>query len=175
MNLFARGMGGFFSDVANNKWGMPGRLGVQSVLLALEAIFVIIFSQTKTLAAAIIVMVIFSFFVQAAEGSSFGIVPYVDEPHTGSVTGIVGAGGNVGAVCFSLVFKYMSNDKNSLMIMGGTVLISAVLSLFIRIEGYNSLFFCPFSSPEVAVPDEEAAARQNRDARLEDASSGSDG
>ena len=139
-------MGGFFSDVANHKWGMSGRLVVQAVLLAMEGIFVIIFSQTGTLAGAIFVMILFSFFVQSSEGSTYGIVPYVDEPHTGSVTGIVGAGGNVGAVCFGLAFKFMGNDKNALMIMGGTALVSSVLSVFVRIEGHQSLFFSPFSS-----------------------------
>jgi MFS transporter, NNP family, nitrate/nitrite transporter len=72
MNLMARGMGGFFSDVANHKWGLQGRLIVQSVLLAMEGIFVIVFSQTRTLAAAIVVMLFFSFFVQASEGSTYG-------------------------------------------------------------------------------------------------------
>lgn len=72
MNLMARGMGGFFSDVANHKRGLQGRLIVQSVLLATEGIFVIVFSQTSTLAAAIAVMLFFSFFVQASEGSTYG-------------------------------------------------------------------------------------------------------
>eukprot|EP00957_Ditylum_brightwellii_P201953 15327940-Ditylum_brightwellii.AAC.1 len=34
----------------------------------------------------------------AAEGTSYGIVPYVNPPCTGSIAGIVGAGGNTGAV-----------------------------------------------------------------------------
>jgi len=50
----------------------------------------------------VLIIVIFSSFVQAAEGSSYGIVPYVNPPVTGSIDGIVGAGGNTGAVCFGL-------------------------------------------------------------------------
>lgn len=87
MNLFARGMGGFASDMANEKWAMPGRLWAQTLCLAFEGAFVLIFASTKSLAGAIVTMVFFSIFVNAAEGTSFGIVPYVDPPNTGSVTG----------------------------------------------------------------------------------------
>jgi nitrate/nitrite transporter NarK len=69
MNLFARGLGGYGSDLANHKWGMPGRLWAQTICLAIEGGFVLIFVNTKSLAGAILVMVIFSTFVQAAEGT----------------------------------------------------------------------------------------------------------
>ena len=83
MNLFTRGLGGFFSDKANAKYGMRGRLWTQAIFLLGEGIMVLIFAHTKKLGLAIFVMVIFSSFVQAAEGSSFGIVPYIDPPATG--------------------------------------------------------------------------------------------
>merc|ERR1712125_123156 len=100
MNLFARGLGGFCSDKLNAKMGMKGRLLTQLFLLLAEGGLVLIFAVTKQLAAAIVVMLIFSIMVQAAEGSTYGIVPYVNPPATGSIAGIVGAGGNTGAVCF---------------------------------------------------------------------------
>jgi hypothetical protein len=43
--------------------------------------------------------------MQAANGSCFALVPYVSE-HVGSVSGIVGAGGNLGAMCFALMFLF---------------------------------------------------------------------
>lgn len=70
MNLFARGAGGLFSDIANFKYGITGRVYTQAILLVFEGIFVIVFSLTHTLAAAIVVVVLFSFFVQASEGST---------------------------------------------------------------------------------------------------------
>ena len=103
MNLVARGVGGWASDKANAKFGMRGRLWVQTILLALEGAMVLIFANTGKLGGAIVVMVFFSIFVQAAEGSSYGIVPYVNPPVTGSIAGIVGAGGNTGAVGFGMV------------------------------------------------------------------------
>ena len=49
---------------------------------------------------------LFSVCVQAAEGLSFGIVPYISRPALGVVSGMVGAGGNGGAVAMlNLFFK----------------------------------------------------------------------
>ena len=72
MNLFARGCGGLISDKFNSKLGMRGRLLWQSTCLLLEGIMVVLFSQVKSLALAISVLVFFSIFVQAAEGSTYG-------------------------------------------------------------------------------------------------------
>ena len=69
MNLFARGLGGFFSDMANAKCGMRGRIWVQTVFLAAEGALVLIFANSKDLAGAIVIMLFFSLFVQAAKGS----------------------------------------------------------------------------------------------------------
>ena len=46
----------------------------------------------------LVVMVCFSLCVQAAEGLHYGIVPYVSRPALGIVSGMVGAGGNLGGV-----------------------------------------------------------------------------
>ena len=105
MNLFARGLGGFLSDILNSKRGMRGRLWLQTLSLLTEGALVIVFSKTLTLGGAIAAMIAFSIFVQAAEGSTYGIVPYVNPSVTGSVSGIVGAGGNVGGVGFAIHFS----------------------------------------------------------------------
>lgn len=138
MNLFARGVGGFSSDKLNSKMGMRGRLVIQTVCLLVEGVMVLWFSVTKSLGLAIFILVIFSTFVQAAEGSTYGIVPYVDPPSTGSIAGIVGAGGNTGAVCFGLCFRQL-NDKSAFQIMGFSILVSAVMSAFVCIKGHRGL------------------------------------
>jgi len=155
MNLFARGLGGFLSDYGNKKMGMRGRLWAQTVCLIAEGILVLVFAQTNSLGAAITVMVFFSLFVQAAEGTSYGIVPYVDPPATGSISGIIGAGGNTGAVCFGLGFRNLEY-KTAFMIMGFTILGSAALSLGIFIKGHAGLI-CGEDAPQektetLAVP-----------------------
>jgi NNP family nitrate/nitrite transporter-like MFS transporter len=100
--------------------------------------FWLIFATTDTLAGAVIVLVMFSLFVQAAEGAVYGIVPYVDPANMGSVIGIVGAGGNVGAVCFGLTFRNLDYEK-AFVIMGCAIIASSFLSVFIHIEGHAGL------------------------------------
>ena len=138
MNLFARGIGGFCSDMFSASRGMRGRLWVQVVLLLAEGGLVCVFSTTRTLASAIVVMVLFSIFVQAAEGSTYAIVPYVDYAVTGSIAGVVGAGGNVGGVIFSLLFREFDN-RTSFLVMGCLVLASAFLTALIAVPGHRSL------------------------------------
>lgn len=140
MNLFARGVGGFSSDKLNAKMGMRGRLIVQTTCLVVEAAMVLWFSVTTNLGLAIFILVIFSSFVQAAEGSTYGIVPYVDPASTGSIAGIVGAGGNTGAVAFGLCFRQL-NDKTAFLIMSISIFVSAALSVFVGIKGHRSLLW----------------------------------
>lgn len=133
MNLFARGAGGFLSDRASERMGMRGRVLAQAVVLVMEGILVLVFAQTASLNSAIVAMIFFSIFVQAAEGTSFGIVPYIDPPHTGSVSGIIGAGGNVGAVAFGMAFREL-DYASAFFIMGVSILVSAMLAPFIKIH-----------------------------------------
>ena len=139
MNLFARGLGGFVSDYCNVHWEMQGRIAIHALLLLGEGALVLVFANTNTLGAAIVTMVFFSIFVQASEGTSYAIVPYIDPPNTGSVSGIVGAGGNVGAVAFGLVFRQL-DYRDAFIVMGFTIIGSSLLSGIIFIPGYSSLF-----------------------------------
>jgi len=159
MNLFARGLGGFLSDKMSAKMGMKGRLIAQTVCLFFEGIMVLVFATTTNLGVAIFVLVLFSTFVQAAEGSSYGIVPYVNPPVTGSIAGIVGAGGNSGAVAFGMCFREL-DYKEAFAIMGFFILGSSLLSPLIRIPGQSTLLLPELkgSAPEVIqAPDVEAA------------------
>lgn len=90
-------------------------------------------------------MIIFSTIVQSAEGSTYGIVPYVNPPVTGSIAGVVGAGGNVGAVRFGLGFRQM-DTLSAFYLMAGCVLGSGttgILGVFICIKGHSGPVFSP--------------------------------
>lgn len=64
---------------------------------------------------------------------------YVDPPNLGSVTGIVGAGGSVGAVAFGPTIRQLENNKKVSPIMGGVALGGSILSLFIAIDGHEGI------------------------------------
>ena len=136
----------FKTGMSPARMGMHRRLWWQSICLVIESVVVLIFANTQSLGLAIFIMVIFSSFVQAAEGSSYGIVPYVNPPVTGSIVGNVGAGGNTGAVCFGLSFRNLET-KQAFVLMGSCIIGSGVLSLFILIKGHAGLI-TGYDSPE---------------------------
>mmetsp|Transcript_23314 Transcript_23314/g.45469 ORF Transcript_23314/g.45469 Transcript_23314/m.45469 type:complete len:486 (+) Transcript_23314:122-1579(+) len=129
MNLFARAWGGMISDWAYFRWGMTGRKYAHILLTCGEGIMLVIFSRMPNLGAAIFMMIIFSLFVQSAEGSTFGIVPYVDPKNTGGVCGFVGAGGNIGAVAWGFLFLGIGNFADGYMILGFIVFAVGLLGI----------------------------------------------
>ncbi|KAL7472197.1 hypothetical protein ACHAXS_012580 [Conticribra weissflogii] len=139
MNLFARGLGGFLSDVSNVYSGMRGRLIWQLVCFVLEGIFVVVFSKARSLAGAVTALITFSLFVQGAEGSTFGIVPYLNPGLTGTIAGIIGAGGNAGAVIFSILFRQF-DYRTAFFWMGAATIAISTLSCLVWIRGYQGLF-----------------------------------
>ena len=73
-------------------------------------------------------------------GTCYGIVPYVDSANTGSVAGIVGAGGNVGAVILGILF--MTHDYDAAMeYMGWFTVGTSFITPLIVIRGYKGIMF----------------------------------
>jgi NNP family nitrate/nitrite transporter-like MFS transporter len=105
MNIFARTLGGVFSDRIAASGGIPGRVRFLFLVLFFEGASLVLFSQMAVLATAISAMIVFSLFVQMSEGATYGLVPFVNRRALGSVAGIVGAGGNAGAVLAGFLFK----------------------------------------------------------------------
>lgn len=140
MNLFARGLGGYCSDLANARSGLRGRFVCLFVCLVVEGLLVVVFGHANTLGGAISVMVVFSVFVQAAEGAIFGIVPYVDRSVVGSIAGLVGAGGNIGGACFSFLFARCTY-RVTFLSMGAAIIVSALLLTLLVIPEHKGLLF----------------------------------
>lgn len=167
--------------------GMRGRLLWQGLLLVIEGVLIFIFANTGSLAGAIVVMVFFSTIVQSAEGSTYGIVPYVNPPVTGSIAGVVGAGGNCGAVGFGLGFRQLE-PKDAFYVMASIVCASGILTFFICIKGHASLVCGKDSEEAIAAytksgagaapaqtlvvpePDAEAATEEEADDKGEEKS-----
>jgi NNP family nitrate/nitrite transporter-like MFS transporter len=71
----------------------------------LEGLGLLLFAQAGSLAVAIFSMLLFAMFLKMANGATYGIVPFVNERNVGLVSGIVGAGGNLGGMAFGFLFK----------------------------------------------------------------------
>jgi MFS transporter, NNP family, nitrate/nitrite transporter len=134
MNLFARALGGVFGDKAGKKFGLRGRIIVLSIFLFLEGIGIILFSNIHSLPLAIGMMLLFALFLKMANGATYSVVPFINSKAIGTVSGVVGAGGNVGAVLAGVLFASESlNYRESLLIIGAVVVgiagVSFLLSL----------------------------------------------
>lgn len=105
MNLFARALGGIVSDKVGGKFGMRGKGLLLAGMLLLEGCGLILFAASGTLIMAIVSMLTFALFLKMSNGATYGIVPFVNTKNVGLVSGIVGAGGNMGGMLFGFLFK----------------------------------------------------------------------
>ena len=133
MNIFARTLGGVFSDRVAVKGGLTGRVWFMGGVLLLEGVALILFSQMGTLFLAVTTMVIFSLFVQMSEGATYAIVPFINKKALGGVAGIVGAGGNAGAVSAGFLFRSESlSTPEALMWLGVCVCFASACTFIVK-------------------------------------------
>jgi NNP family nitrate/nitrite transporter-like MFS transporter len=132
MNIFARALGGIFGDKAGKKFGLKGRVLILGVFLLLEGIGIMVFSTMEVLPWAIVTMLMFALFLKMSNGATYSVVPFINKKAIGAVSGIVGAGGNVGAVLAGMLLA--SNDvsyRHGLFLIGIAVAVVSVLALFL--------------------------------------------
>ena len=130
--LFARALGGIVSDKVALRKGLDGRTKVLFVMILGEGLFLILFSQMNSAMLAIIAMTVFALFTHMACGATYALVPFIDRDALGGVAGIIGAGGNVGAVAAGFLLKGMLDIQTCLMVLGGLVVIAAGFVMLIR-------------------------------------------
>ncbi|OIV93722.1 hypothetical protein TanjilG_16573 [Lupinus angustifolius] len=154
-NIFSRPAGGFISDAVGKRFGMRGRLWALWLCQTLGGVFCIILGLVGSLSVSIVVMIIFSVFVQAACGLTFGVVPFVSRRSLGVISGMVGGGGNVGAVLTQLIFfKGSTFRKEKGITLMGVMIIICTLPLFsIYFPQWGGMFFGPSSSKNVSEED----------------------
>ena len=68
---------------------------------------------------AVAITVFTSFFVQGAEGATFGIIPSIKRRLTGQISGMAGAYGNVGAVVYLTIFTFVTPTQFFFIIAAG--------------------------------------------------------
>jgi NNP family nitrate/nitrite transporter-like MFS transporter len=146
MNVFARTLGGVFGDVFGQKWGLSGRVKWLFLCLFCEGLALMVFSRMNVLLLAIPALILFSLFVQMSEGATYSVVPFINKRALGAVAGIVGAGGNAGAVAAGFLFKTEAIAwPAALFLLGAAVTCSAFLSFAVT--------FPATAEAEEAVPE----------------------
>jgi NNP family nitrate/nitrite transporter-like MFS transporter len=151
--LFARALGGIASDRIARSRGLDGRTLLLFGLMAGEGLGLLAFSRADTVAPAIVAMLVFGLFTHMACGSTYALVPFVDRKALGGVAGIIGAGGNAGAVAAGFLLKATGNVPDALHVLGWAVLVSALCAISVR-------FSLAHKTQEQKLYDEALAQRQ---------------
>jgi NNP family nitrate/nitrite transporter-like MFS transporter len=142
MNLFARALGGIFSDRCYKKWGLRGRTILLCGTVLGEGLFLILFSRMRLLPLAIASMMLAGLFVKMSNGATYSVVPFINKRALGAVAGIVGAGGNVGAVLAAFLFRTPNLAwPQALLYLGIFVASASTLALLVHLR--------PDDSPQV--------------------------
>jgi NNP family nitrate/nitrite transporter-like MFS transporter len=134
MNIFARGLGGLVSDKAGRAYGTKGKWYLLAGLLVLEGLGIVLFSWAASLTMAIAALLLFALFLKMANGCTYSIVPFINKKAIGSVSGVVGAGGNLGAMLVGFLFKAKDLSYNTAFLyIGIGVALIGVLVLLSRL------------------------------------------
>ena len=148
MNLASRPGGGIISDsVGSRKWTM-------TVLLFGMGIGYLLFGMVNSswpLIGAVLLVMLCSFFVQAAEGATFALVPLVKPRITGQVAGNVGAYGNVGAIAYLTILLLLTQafvpageGVDPALVAAGTARANAAFFQVLGVAGLIVAFLCAF-------------------------------
>merc|ERR1719252_149655 len=169
MNLFGRSLGGISSDLMYARCGFRGRLWAQFLALFGEGLFLFAFgcvSNEYHWSVALATIVPFSVCVQVAEGTSYGMVPFMKPEQLAVVSALVGAGGNAGAVISGFAFK---RDWEPILGQDGTlapfkflavcVIVTALANPLYHWPQYGSMFSAPTQEVKKGNPGDATPGR----------------
>jgi NNP family nitrate/nitrite transporter-like MFS transporter len=130
--LFARALGGWLSDQGAARGNLNSRVTLLFVMMIGEGLGLLWFANAGSVAWAVIAMLCFGLFTHMACGATYALVPFIDSKALGGVAGIIGAGGNVGAVLAGFLMKGTGNIQQTLGILSALVVISALCAIAVR-------------------------------------------
>ncbi|MFM0672133.1 MFS transporter [Paraburkholderia sediminicola] len=133
--LFARALGGWLSDRAAARRGLDVRATLLFVLIVGEGLGLMGFAHADSMVPAVIAMLVFGLFTHMACGATYALVPFIDRKALGGVAGVIGAGGNVGAVAAGFLMKGVGSVQQTLAMLGMLVTLSALCALAVRFSG----------------------------------------
>jgi NNP family nitrate/nitrite transporter-like MFS transporter len=104
-----------------------------AIVLLLEGLGLVAFAHAPSFVMAIVFMLSFALFLKMANGAVYGIVPFINEENVGLISGVVGAGGNLGGMLFGFLFKSSSiTYAEAFTYIGFTVVTIACLVMVTR-------------------------------------------
>ncbi len=104
------------------------------------------FAQAGSPMLAVAAMLVFGLFTHMACGATYALVPFIDRKALGGVAGIIGAGGNVGALAAGFLMKGVGDTAQTLYLLGIVVTVSALCALAVRFgPQHNDLPLTPDS------------------------------
>lgn len=130
--LFARALGGYISDRVARRSGLDARSIVLFVFILGEGLGLLAFAHASGAATAVIAMLVFGLFTHMACGATYALVPFIDRKALGGVAGIIGAGGNVGAVAAGFLMKGLGDLQQTLTWLGVAATLAALCAIAVR-------------------------------------------
>ena len=116
LNFITRPLGGIIGDLLYNFIGRSLWLKKAWILACgiITGILLIIIGRLdphdqSTMFGLIALMAIF---LEAGNGANFALIPHVHPHANGILSGLTGAGGNMGGVIFAVIFRFMDSGKN---------------------------------------------------------------
>jgi len=130
--LFARALGGIISDKVALRGGLNRRATLLFVMMLGEGLGLLWFAHAGSVTMAVVAMLCFGLFTHMACGATYALVPFIDRKALGGVAGIIGAGGNVGAVLAGFLMKGLGDTQQTLSMLGVLVTVSALCAVAVR-------------------------------------------
>ncbi|KAI0804812.1 major facilitator superfamily domain-containing protein [Irpex lacteus] len=142
LNLFSRPLGGYLGDLIYRKYGVRGKKYLVLLTGVIQGLFSIGLgvyidhhhdsaSNTPSLAVVITLMTLLALVNEIVNGANFSLVPHCNSRSNGSMTGIVGAMGNLGGVFFALVWRYQPQPFGRAFWISGAITIAVNLALVV--------------------------------------------
>jgi NNP family nitrate/nitrite transporter-like MFS transporter len=136
--LFARALGGWLSDKMTLRGNLNTRVTLLFVMMIGEGLGLFWFAHANSVTLAIVAMLTFGLFTHMACGATYALVPFIDRKALGGVAGIIGAGGNVGAVLAGFLMKGLGDVQQTLSTLGICVTIAALCAIAVRFSAAHN-------------------------------------
>ncbi|KAK4139001.1 nitrate transporter [Trichocladium antarcticum] len=116
LNFVTRPMGGVVGDLVYKYFGAGlwgKKMWIHVCGLATGVLLIVIgVVDPQSLGLMIGLVVLMAVFIEAGNGANFALLPHVYPQANGVLSGVTGAGGNLGGVVFAIIFRFMDGGTN---------------------------------------------------------------